>query len=84
MIQNVIEGYATYSLFLYSFMLLVPFRWRVLLESPQTSRCHYCERSVGTVFQLPNPDAINSRDEGKERRWLPSLIVRVRAQSTCC
>jgi hypothetical protein len=27
-----------------------------------------CERSVGTVFQLPNPDAIYSRDEGKERR----------------
>jgi hypothetical protein len=26
-----------------------------------------CERSVGTVFQLPNPDAIYSRDEGKER-----------------
>jgi hypothetical protein len=27
-----------------------------------------CERSVGTVFQLPNPDAIYSRDEEKERR----------------
>jgi hypothetical protein len=27
-----------------------------------------CERSVGTVFQLPNPDAIYSRDEGKETR----------------
>jgi hypothetical protein len=25
-----------------------------------------CERSVGTVFQLPNPDAIYSRDEEKE------------------
>jgi hypothetical protein len=24
-----------------------------------------CEWSVGTVFQLPNPDAIYSRDEGK-------------------
>jgi hypothetical protein len=27
-----------------------------------------CERSVGTVFQLPNPDAIYSRDEKKERK----------------
>jgi hypothetical protein len=27
-----------------------------------------CERSVGTVFQLPNPDAIYSRDEEKERK----------------
>jgi hypothetical protein len=27
----------------------------------------YCERSVGTVFQLPSPDAIYSRDEEKER-----------------
>ena len=26
------------------------------------------ERFVGTVFQLPNPDAIYSRDEGKERK----------------
>jgi hypothetical protein len=43
-----------------------------------------CERSVGTVFQLPNPDAIYSQDEGKERRWLPSLDVRVRARSTHC
>jgi hypothetical protein len=25
----------------------------------------WCKRSVGTVFQLPNPDAIYSRDEGK-------------------
>jgi hypothetical protein len=24
-----------------------------------------CERFVGTVFQLPSPDAIYSRDEGK-------------------
>jgi hypothetical protein len=43
-----------------------------------------CERSVGTVFQLPNPDAIYSRDEGKERRWLPSHVVCVRARSTHC
>jgi hypothetical protein len=43
-----------------------------------------CERSVGTVFQLPNPDAIYSKDKGKERRWLPSLVVRVRARSTRC
>jgi hypothetical protein len=28
----------------------------------------HCERSVGTVFQLPNPDAIYSRDEEKERK----------------
>jgi hypothetical protein len=41
-----------------------------------------CEGSVGTVFQLPSPDAIYSRDEGKERRWLPSFVVRTR--STCC
>jgi hypothetical protein len=27
-----------------------------------------CERSVGTVFQLPSPDVIYSQDEGKERR----------------
>jgi hypothetical protein len=40
-----------------------------------------CERSAGTVFQLPNPDAIYSRDEGKERRWLPSHVVCVRARS---
>jgi hypothetical protein len=26
------------------------------------------ERSVGTVFQLPNPDAIYSRDEEKVRK----------------
>jgi hypothetical protein len=43
-----------------------------------------CERSVGTVFQLPSPDAIYSRDEGKERRWLPSLVVCIHARSTCC
>jgi hypothetical protein len=28
----------------------------------------FCERSVGTVFQLPSPDAIYSRDEEKERK----------------
>jgi hypothetical protein len=39
-----------------------------------------CERYVGTVFQLPNPDAIYSRDEGKERRWLPPLVVCVCAR----
>jgi hypothetical protein len=27
-----------------------------------------CEQSVSTVFQLPNPDAIYSRDEEKERK----------------
>jgi hypothetical protein len=27
-----------------------------------------CERSVGTVFQLPDPDAIYSRDKEKERK----------------
>jgi hypothetical protein len=27
-----------------------------------------CERSVGTVFQLPNPDVIYSRDKEKERK----------------
>jgi hypothetical protein len=43
-----------------------------------------CERSVGTVFQLPSPDAIYSPDEGKERRWLPSLVVCIHARSTCC
>jgi hypothetical protein len=43
-----------------------------------------CERSAGTGFQLPNPDAIYSRDEGKERRWLPSHVVCVRARSTHC
>jgi hypothetical protein len=43
-----------------------------------------CERSAGTVFQLPNPDAIYSQDEGKERRWLPSHVVCVCARSTHC
>jgi hypothetical protein len=28
-----------------------------------------CERSVGTVFQLPNPAAIYSRDKEKEGSW---------------
>jgi hypothetical protein len=27
-----------------------------------------CERSVGTVLQLPNPDAIYSRDKKKEKK----------------
>jgi hypothetical protein len=43
-----------------------------------------CERSVGTVFQLPSPDAIYSQDKEEERRWSPSLVVGVRARSTCC
>jgi hypothetical protein len=43
-----------------------------------------CERSVGTVFQLPSPDAIYSQDEGKERRQSLSLVVCVHAGSTCC
>jgi hypothetical protein len=43
-----------------------------------------CERSVGTVFQLSNSDAIYSRDEEKERRWLPPLVVRVCAQPMRC
>jgi hypothetical protein len=43
-----------------------------------------CERSVGTVFQLPNPDAIYCRDEEKERRWLPPLVVRVCARPMRC
>jgi hypothetical protein len=29
---------------------------------------NHCERSVGTIIQLPNPDAIYSRDEEKERK----------------
>jgi hypothetical protein len=36
-----------------------------------------CERSVGTVFQLPNPDAIYSRDEEKERKVGRHLTVHV-------
>jgi hypothetical protein len=44
----------------------------------------FCERSVGTVSQLTNPDAIYSRDEGNERRWWLSLVVRFRARSTHC
>jgi hypothetical protein len=34
-----------------------------------------CERSVGTVFQLPNPDAIYSRDEEKERKVERHLML---------
>jgi hypothetical protein len=30
--------------------------------------CAACERSVGTVFQLPSPDAIYSQDEKKGRK----------------
>jgi hypothetical protein len=56
-----------------------------ILSKEQIDRCMaVCERSVGTVFQLPNPDAIYSRDEGKERRWLPSRVACVRARSTHC
>jgi hypothetical protein len=40
-----------------------PGRQRVL-----HSTARKCERSVGTVFQLPNPDAIYSRDKEKERK----------------
>jgi hypothetical protein len=47
-------------------------------------RAGRCERSIGTVFQLPSPDATYSQDEGKERRWSPSPVVCVRAQSMCC
>jgi hypothetical protein len=37
--------------------------------NPVTSLSYLkCERSVGTVFQLPNPDAIYSRDKKKERK----------------
>jgi hypothetical protein len=52
------------------------------LMLPNVPLPSYCERSVGTVFQLPNPDAIYSRDEEKERGWLPSLVVCVRARFT--
>jgi hypothetical protein len=55
-----------------------------VFEFPYYSKRAGCERSVGTVFQLPNPVAIYSQDEGKERRWLPSPVVCVCAQSTCC
>jgi hypothetical protein len=50
----------------------------------RVSKHERCERSVGTVFQLFNPDAIYSRDEEKERRWLPPLVVRVCAQPMRC
>ena len=29
----------------------------------------FCQRFIGTVFQLPSPDAIYSRDEEKKRKW---------------
>jgi hypothetical protein len=45
---------------------------------------HWMVNTVGTVFQLSNPDAIYSRDKGKERRLLPSLNVCVRARSAHC
>jgi hypothetical protein len=32
---------------------------------PEKPTIGVCERSVGTVFQLPSPDAIYSRDEEK-------------------
>jgi hypothetical protein len=41
---------------------------RLLENVPMTMGTEECERSVGTVFQLPNPDAIYSRDEEKERK----------------
>jgi hypothetical protein len=47
--------------------------------------CSNCERSVGTVFQLPSLDAIYSQDKEKERKGRPSSHdVCVRARSTCC
>jgi hypothetical protein len=35
-----------------------------------------CERSIGTVFQLPSPDAIHSQDEEKKRsmRGYPAFL----------
>jgi hypothetical protein len=59
-------------------------KWKKLARVFINCSVLLCERSVGTVFQLPNPDAIYSRDEGKERRWLPFHVVCVRAQSTHC
>jgi hypothetical protein len=53
-------------------------------EAAGSITVEYCERSVGTVFQLSNPDAIYSRDEEKERRWLPPLVVRVCARPMRC
>jgi hypothetical protein len=41
-----------------------------------------CERSVGTVFQLPNPDAIYSRDEEKKRCGRLLCIFGVGARPT--
>jgi hypothetical protein len=62
---------------------VVPYNIRISLKDT-TLPTGGCERSVGTVFQLPSPDAIYSRDERKERRWLPSLVVCVCARSTRC
>jgi len=44
-----------------------------------------CDRSIGTVFQLPSPDAINSRDEEKKRRvgGYPAFVW-FGARSMCC
>ena len=33
-----------------------------------------CERSTGTGFRLPNPDAIYSQDEEKERRCNKCIV----------
>jgi hypothetical protein len=35
----------------------------------------YCERFVGTVFLLPNPDAIYSQDEEKEKMAAGHLVL---------
>jgi hypothetical protein len=40
-----------------------------------------CERSVGTVFQLHNPDAIYSQDEEEERNVGTHLVLFVFAHS---
>jgi hypothetical protein len=42
------------------------FSVHVALAESQDWLDHHCERSVGTVFQLPSPDAIYSRDEEKK------------------
>jgi hypothetical protein len=74
--SNIFHWEQAFSLYAQSqnFLRLLTDSW----EEPE------CERSVGTVFQLPSPDAIYSQDEGKERRWSPSLVVCVRAGSMCC
>jgi hypothetical protein len=40
---------------------------QIAIASMRITKLSLCERSVGTVFQLPNPDAIYSRDKEKER-----------------